>query len=397
MQVIYSIEPFPIQVQKTIFLAGPTSRVENVKSWRKEALVLLEELGYDGHVFIPEPRNGIFDHDYSDQVEWEDEFLQAADIILFWVPRDMEGEHSEGNGTPIPGLTTNDEWGFWKNSGKVVWGSPDWADSTKYQKFYADKFNVPAASNLKETIELALKKLGEGVLRNGYWNSKIPSFIWSNTSFQKWYDSQIRAGNTVKNVDVKNVLWVNDEPFLYTLQPVVYITEEERDKSSENVVFRPDISTVCLYKSIPKWLPDYNVMNTKIVLVKEFRTPVRNDESYVYELPGGSSLKETSPLHMAADEVSEELGITIKHERLKFHGSRQMGATLVTYHSHLYSAELTDEELSHLEDDTEVHGDGGDEEGTYIRVMTLGEIFNENVVDWAMLGMIFKSLNTRKN
>src|SRR5690606_7364487 len=104
MKVIYALESYPAAVTKTLFLAGPTSRTAQAASWRSEALRLLEELGYDGHVFIPEPQGGFWAENYINQVEWEEEFLKAADVILFWVPRDVKGNHPEGNGSPMPGL-----------------------------------------------------------------------------------------------------------------------------------------------------------------------------------------------------------------------------------------------------------------------------------------------------
>ena len=42
-----------IEGKKSIFLAGPTPRGENVISWRTEACQLLENLGFDGVVYVP--------------------------------------------------------------------------------------------------------------------------------------------------------------------------------------------------------------------------------------------------------------------------------------------------------------------------------------------------------
>lgn len=43
-----------IECKKSIFLAGPTLRKEIVKSWRPQAIEILEELGFDGVVYVPE-------------------------------------------------------------------------------------------------------------------------------------------------------------------------------------------------------------------------------------------------------------------------------------------------------------------------------------------------------
>lgn len=384
MTPIYALEPFPALVHKTIFLAGPTSRTQGV-SWRGEALRFLEELGYDGHVFIPEPQGGFWAENYINQVEWEEEFLKAADVVLFWVPRDMKGTHEDGNGSPMPGLTTNDEWGVWKYSGKVVWGAPAGADHVSYQKHYAKKLGIPMADTLKGTLELAVKKVGDGAPRSGV-AATIPAFIWTRSEFAAWYDSQTRSGNEVRKVEVPWAFWVGpkrDRLFLYVTHVTVYVEEEAREKSNEMILFRPDISTVLLYRTAKP------LLDTKIVLVKEFRSPVRNSESFVFELPGGSSPEAgVDPNQTASDEVREELGIIIEPSRFKSHGSRQMGATLAGYHSHLFSAELTEEEVAHLEADTEVHG-ADDEERTYAQVVTIRTILENDLMDWSMLGMVF--------
>lgn len=55
-----------IKGKKSIFLAGPTPRKEDIVSWRKEAIKILEENNFDGIVYVPEyssmkPRSGYED------------------------------------------------------------------------------------------------------------------------------------------------------------------------------------------------------------------------------------------------------------------------------------------------------------------------------------------------
>lgn len=51
------------------------------------------------------------------------------------------------------------------------------------------------------------------------------------------------------------------------------------------------------------------MLDTEIIVIKEFRSPCRNGDGFVYELPGGSSFKPTSDvLQTAADELFEETG-----------------------------------------------------------------------------------------
>ena len=53
MKINYSDEEI-LKGQKSIFLAGPTPRGEDAVSWRKEACNILEKLGFDGIVYVPE-------------------------------------------------------------------------------------------------------------------------------------------------------------------------------------------------------------------------------------------------------------------------------------------------------------------------------------------------------
>ena len=159
MQVIYAREQFPSTTTKSVFLAGPTPRDKSVASWRPNALRLLEEAGYDGIVYVPEPRDGAWSPDgYEAQVDWEEAALKRADCIVFWIPRVME---------TMPALTTNTEWGVWCDSGKVVLGTPPGAQAVRYQRHYAKKLQVPQADSLKDTIGLAVRMVGSGAARSG--------------------------------------------------------------------------------------------------------------------------------------------------------------------------------------------------------------------------------------
>ena len=99
MKVIYAREEIPRVFSKSIFLAGPSPRSKDVKSWRPEALKELKSLGYDGVVFIPESRDGSY-FDYDEQIMWEHDAIGSSDCVLFWIPRDLE---------VLPGFTTNDD------------------------------------------------------------------------------------------------------------------------------------------------------------------------------------------------------------------------------------------------------------------------------------------------
>lgn len=66
MRVNFSDEVV-LKGKKSIFLAGPTPREEKVASWRVAAVKKLEELGFDGVVFVPEHSAWVPKTNYVDQ------------------------------------------------------------------------------------------------------------------------------------------------------------------------------------------------------------------------------------------------------------------------------------------------------------------------------------------
>lgn len=125
-------------------------------SWRLEAIELLEEKCFTGHVYIPEPEGfvgftDLEEHSYEAQVEWEHKGLRMADTILFWVPRDLR---------LLPGFTTNIEFGMYYNDPmKCVLGYPEDAPKMKYLRYLAEdaSYPVPVAHTLERTVENAIK------------------------------------------------------------------------------------------------------------------------------------------------------------------------------------------------------------------------------------------------
>ena len=109
--------------QKSIFLAGPTPRGENVESWRTGACQFLEDSGFDGIVYVPEYSTWKPKADYVDQAQWERDALANASVIVFWIPRTLPD---------MPAFTTNVEFGYWIHSGKILYGRPDEAKKIKY-------------------------------------------------------------------------------------------------------------------------------------------------------------------------------------------------------------------------------------------------------------------------
>ena len=124
MKVIYTTQEIE-QNPKSIFLAGPSPRSDDVKSWRTEAITILEEIGYDGIVYNPEHvdgQEGFKNCDYPPQ--WEHDAIDASSVLVFWVPRDMD---------TMPALTTNVEFGYFVEKHRwVLYGRPDESPKNRY-------------------------------------------------------------------------------------------------------------------------------------------------------------------------------------------------------------------------------------------------------------------------
>ena len=148
MRVNFSDEVV-LKGKKSIFLAGPTPREEKVASWRVDAVKKLEELGFDGVVFVPEYSTWVPKTNYVDQANWEREALTEATAIMFWIPRSLPD---------MPGFSTNVEFGYWLHSKKVIYGRPDGAPKTKYLDWlYKTDYNEEPYNDLDKLLENAVE------------------------------------------------------------------------------------------------------------------------------------------------------------------------------------------------------------------------------------------------
>lgn len=158
MKICYADKSQPATEDlNAIFLAGPTPRSSDVPSWRPEALQILETLGYDGTVFVPERSDWTTKFTYEHQTDWEYSNLLHSRVIAFWVPRNME---------TMPALTTNVEFGFWlaRSPERVVYGRPENAANTRYLDWLYAKWvrlqlwsDVAPSDSLQETMKLAVE------------------------------------------------------------------------------------------------------------------------------------------------------------------------------------------------------------------------------------------------
>jgi ADP-ribose pyrophosphatase YjhB (NUDIX family) len=370
VKVVYAGQQPPSRWDASIFLAGPTPRRDDVSSWRPEAL---EEIGkqYTGDlvVFVPEPPDGTRYPSYDDQIAWEERWLDAADVILFWVPRDM---------ATLPGLTTNIEFGRYESSGRVVLGAPDDAQHVKYMKHHARQHGAQVTATMPDTVKATLEMIGEGAPRSDG-ERHVPLLAWRMPTFRNWLKTQQEAGNVLLG---GKLLWTHHK-FLWAYHARLEVTAEERVKHNEIVLGRPDVVSIVAYR------PGETPRQHEVVLVREFRSPSCAPDGYVHELPGGGVLS-GEPVDQAGHELQEETGLRIAPERLVAGQVRQVIATLSAHRLHVFTVELTEDEIDQVRANPGPYGVLEDSERTFVEVRTYGEILDHGYADWATVGVLSK-------
>lgn len=378
MKIIYAQEALPNEINKSLFLAGPSLRPgQEGVSWRIKALEILDMIGYDGVVFVPEARVGNFeDFNYESQIMWETRALRASDNIIFHINRNTDQD--------LLGLTTNDEWGYWKDSGKCILSTELTADKVRYQEWWAKELKIPAYHELFSAIKHVYEIQEDFIRIDG--ERFIPQEIWKLDQFQSWYKQLKLNRNWISDAKVLKAYRIpsNNKIFAFSLWVNIYIRDEDRYKNNEFIFSRPDISSCVLY------LPNEDLIKTELVLVSEFRSPVNNTKGKVYELPGGSSVKPgVDPKTIMVDELKEETGFVPEIEKLNFESARQICSTMLTHKSFLYSYVLSEIEMNKIKSCVgQTFGNIEDTERTELHVVTLEDAINMQYLDWSNLGQI---------
>lgn len=137
---------------RSIFLAGPCPRDDSA-DWRDEAVELFKKYGFNGEIYNPTNRDyeTMGPDAYTIQTNWERDHLHKANVVLFWVPRDL---------VKNPAFTTNVEFGYWmgKDSSKCVYGRPDESEKNTYLDWTFNKETGRSALNsLEDTVKEAIK------------------------------------------------------------------------------------------------------------------------------------------------------------------------------------------------------------------------------------------------
>lgn len=377
---VYAGEQAPEYWDACVFIGGATPGPSSpATAWQPEVLALLrEQWGSDGRlvVFVPEPADRVRDGVVGPPMDWYDHALDVADVVIFWWPDDTD-----------PRLLSTNIAG-WSDGQRVVHGTPPQAPHSHYLFQYADRHAMSTATTLAGIAHAALDKIGDGARRSAG-ERDVPLAVWRSDSFQRWYAAQTSAGNTL--LGARQVWTFSTGPrrrFLlyWALHVRIHVRTEDRVKSNEVIISRPDISMMALYKRAA------TLDDTIIVLVREFRSPASTPDGLVHELPGGSGSAAADPLDQAVSEAAEETGLAIDMQRIRAYGDRQLTATLSAHHAHLFAAEITATELAQLRATQSTPHGADDTERTWTEVTTFGEIRRNRLVDWATLGMIAEVL-----
>lgn len=399
MNIVFSDMPLPAEQSHSIFLEGPSPRSPDMGDCRHDVFYTLKALGFTGTLFIPIPRQRFYPGDsfenevdwtYDGQVAWEQAARAMSDVLLCWVDRRIDRTRED---LGMPGFTTNVEFGEDLHTGKLVYGRPDGADKVSYLDQCARHSGMVVHTTIKSACSEALKRLGDGAKRIGG-ETQVPLFIWRTKAFQSWYGNLQQAGNRLDGAKVLSHVSIGSaiSPFVfsYTMKVNVWVAAEQRHKSNEIIVSRPDISAVvALHRNAEGIL--------RVILVREFRSPVNNAQGMVYELPAGSCQDDTvGSDENAQHELHEETGLLIADaSRFRQVGRRQLAATFSTHRAHVLAVELEDHEFDRLVASQGVaFGEtGATETGerTYVEISDVARIF-ELPVDYATLGMIYEAL-----
>ncbi|HND08902.1 MAG TPA: NUDIX domain-containing protein [Pseudomonadota bacterium] len=378
-QVVEPLSPLPSAFSASLFVAGVPG------PWTHVVVRTLEQAGWDGVVYLPTVNlSSVADSGKrSELVRWRDEALRHSDGVLIWL--------GDG-GKDDPWLF--ELWGAWQRSSRVVLGVP--RDQPVPDS--ASRLHIPIARSPVDAVEQALQMLRPGQQRRGG-ERTVPLLLWRSPGFAAWYQAQRKAGHRLEDAQLE---WsyrsraAGRPPLLWALRPRVFVVGERRHKSGEVVIGRTDVSASVLFSPAKSG----NIFDAKVVLVREYRSAVRNRLGFGLMLPGGSaamaSERNTDPRQTAQREVAEETGLQIDPAQFEpvEAGDRQVAASLASYHCHLFRVTLRSDQLQALEATAASGKSNGANIGErcYVTVKTVRELLDSSDLDWSQLGMVLHAL-----
>jgi 8-oxo-dGTP pyrophosphatase MutT (NUDIX family) len=349
--------------------------------WRDLVLGHLEQLGYRGVVFLAEPgtpHSGASQH--LRQLEWLTRICRMSDVILSSWPADAHYPENLHWLLSSELLTLR----------KVVLQLDERTASLLNDLDIQSLRRIHLVHSERDAVVEVLRLLKDAAQRSGP-ERAIPLDIWRTAEFKNWYAAQQAVGNKLKNADA---VWAFRpglgyvEPLWYWAVHVgVHIHQEARTKVNEPVIGRPDIAATVLHS------PVLSIEDTEVVLVREYRVPTTGADGYVWELPSGSGTADEDIVEIAIRECREEVGIDLEASRLRYHGKRQLLATMSCHQAYLFSAVLSSAELNWIQRNRAIARGVPPIERTFVELLTVREIFARGLLDWSMTGMLHLALS----
>jgi len=377
MDIIYAREPFPIKITKTLYLADYSTEKPRISTWYQDALDILAQKQYDGSVYVPFIPDGSSFQDFSEQLVWHQTAMDRSDVIVFWIPGDSE---------QFTTYMTFTEFERRVKGRNVIWGYPRNISRLNVMDELARQYGVPIIHTLSEAVDCALRILGEGAERQGG-ETHVPLYLWNLPHFQNWLLAQKKVGNSlddVYSIELKFFVGPKRKPFLlyWGMHVNLFVAAEQRHKSNELVLSRPDIQHIVVYH----WPSGKSLDEVEIVLIQEFRSTTTTQDGFIREIPGGSS--------DAVTEFKEEVGISLEPHRLIEIDSRQLSGTTTAHKAHVFAVHLTAFEMEQIKKQQgHSYGNSAETEVTYPEVYTVKELLKKPHTDWSNLGMILTVLH----
>jgi 8-oxo-dGTP pyrophosphatase MutT (NUDIX family) len=378
VRVYYATEALPDDITCSVFVLAPPPGDGATAPPGAAAVAELAAAGFRGEVFVAAATDRSGPAGPADRQGWEDAALRRSDRILVYLPADGDGPWG------------SEAWGFWtaRDPARLLVAADPGARQVQALLGRARRLGVPVYSTLREA-SLALAA-DTGQRRHGG-ECEVPLHVWRTEAFQTWYAAQRGAGNTLHGAAVEWVFRVGRGLVLYwALHVDVHVACEGRRKTNEVVISRPDVAAVVLYRPAPEYL------DTEVVLVREYRATGATADGQIWEVPTGSWFQSgRDPLATALDEVEEEVGQRLPPEVVRPHAVRQVAGTVTAHRAHVFSAELSAEQIAEFrrrEAANAVYGVAEESELTTIRVRTVRDLLTNTPSDWSVLGMILAVL-----
>lgn len=98
--------------------------------------------------------------------------------------------------------------------------------------------------------------------------------------------------------------------------------------------------------------------------------------------------------YLTVEVLIDETGLTFDKDRIIFEMDRQLMAILSSHKCYLYSLKINDNELEDiLKLEGTANGVESDSERTYLRILKVRDILENNLLDWSNIGYILSVLN----